>query len=200
MRFKFSREELPQIARLIKRGKVGCLPTDTLYGLVGSALIPEAVEKAYRLKRRDPNKPLIVLFSSLKEAEEFGVEPKRGLEKLVPGPVTLILPLKENSPLRETFKRDDLAIRIPDFPLLRELLTLTGPLFAPSANPQGLRPAENCRDCFKYFGEELDFCVEGQPKENRPSTLVKLTGGEPELLRPGAVDFEKVKEALSGKT
>ncbi|WP_457755315.1 L-threonylcarbamoyladenylate synthase [Thermovibrio ammonificans] len=203
MKIKWSREELPTIASLINAGAVGCLPTDTLYGLVGSALNGNAVSRVYRIKGRDPNKPLIVLFKSPEQLGELGVKVPKALEKgikaLYPAPVTLVLPLSESSPFRSIFKRDDLAVRVPNSPLLLELLELTGPLFAPSANPQGLKPAENCRECLKYFKNAVDFCAEGETG-NIASTIVKvLPEGELKLLREGAVEFEKVKEVLLGK-
>ena len=93
---KRAREESQSIAQTLASGGVGVIPTDTLYGLVGSALIPEAIDRIYDLKHRSSNKPLIVLISELSQLEQFGIELSEGLLTQLgaywPGPYTIILP------------------------------------------------------------------------------------------------------------
>lgn len=117
---KKSLENAPLVANLIKEGELVCSPTDTLYGLIGSALNQQAVEKVYRIKARERSKPLIVLFRSVEEAKRLGVLMPKGIEEklkeVYPAPLTLILPLAESSPFRALFKRDNLGIRVPDDP------------------------------------------------------------------------------------
>jgi L-threonylcarbamoyladenylate synthase len=193
-----SRESIPLIKEVIGGGGLVCAPTDTLYGLLGSALKRDAVEKVYRIKGRERSKPLIVLFSSVKEMEDYGVRVPKELRSLYPAPLTVILPLEENSPFREVFKREDLAVRVPDEPFLLEVLRETGPLFAPSANPSGLKPAESCRECREYFKEGVELCVEGRAR-GKPSTLIRLTGEGFEVLREGAFPVEVLREVFGGK-
>ncbi|WP_456342858.1 L-threonylcarbamoyladenylate synthase [Thermovibrio sp.] len=189
----------PVVAKFIKKGELVCSPTDTLYGILGSALSPEAVEKVYRVKGRERSKPLIVLFGSLEEAQELGVliPEKFGerLREIFPAPLTVILPLKGSSPFREIFKRDNLAIRIPDDPFLLKVIELSTPLFAPSANPSGLKPATCCKECEEYFGSLIPLCVEGEVI-GKPSTLVSLLKGKVEVLREGAIPTRRVMEVL----
>src|SRR5258708_4354978 len=101
----------------INEGGVGVIPTDTIYGIVGSALNPEAVEKIYRLRKRATDKPFIILISSIADLDKFGVKPsqkqKEFLEKNWPNPLSVILPV-----LDEKFKylhrgKDSLAFRMP---------------------------------------------------------------------------------------
>jgi len=194
--------KLKEIARSLREGNLVCAPTDTLYGILGNALNKKAVEKVYRIKGRNLNKPLIVLFESIGQLENYGVLiPKKfkdGFRKLVPAPVTFVLPLSPESPFREVFDRDNLAVRIPDDNFLRALIKESSPLFAPSANPQGMKPAENCKECYNYFKEEIAYCISGQTG-NVPSTIVSLLKGAPELVREGAVKFRKILEVLVGK-
>ncbi len=79
--------------KFLKKGGVGVIPTDTLYGLVASAGNPAAVERVYRLKGRAPDKPCIILISSLADLKKFGVNPNKTdlklLAKLWPGPVSI---------------------------------------------------------------------------------------------------------------
>jgi len=191
---------IPLIKEVIERGELICAPTDTLYGLLGSPLKREAVEKVYRVKGREREKPLIILFSSVPQMEELGVDltgKLRGkLRELYPAPLTLILPLKESSPLREVFKRKDIGVRIPKEPFLLSLIEEVGPLFAPSANPSGLEPAKSCEECRRYFEGSVSLCVEGEAG-GIPSTIVSLLKGRPEVLREGAFPIQRVMEVFS---
>ena len=196
-------QNAPKVAEFIKSGGIVCSPTDTLYGLLGSALSKKVFDGLYELKRRNPQKPLIVLFDSVERAEKFGVLFPEGikekLKEIYPERLTVVLPLKEGSPLREITGRDNVALRVPKDEFLLKVIELSHPLFAPSANPEGERPAENCSQCFEYFGDSVSLCVEGETI-GKPSTLVSLIGGKPKLLREGAYPFEKLLEVLSGKT
>ena len=175
---------------LVKNG-IGVIPTDTLYGLVGRAQDRETVERVYRIKGRQPNKPLIVLISSLNDLLKFKVKAdaktKKVLEKYWPGKVSVILscPNQEFEYLHRGTKT--LAFRLPDYPELTHLITQVGPLVAPSANPEGLPPAKNIKEAMEYFGDEVDFyCAKGVLK-SLPSTLIEVRGGKIKVLREGAV-------------
>ncbi|MEO2068159.1 MAG: L-threonylcarbamoyladenylate synthase [Desulfurobacteriaceae bacterium] len=196
------KDNIEEIAKVLKMGELVCSPTDTLFGILGNALNEETIKKLYLIKKRDKNKPLIVLFDSVDCMEEYGIvvpeKFKEGLKKLYPASVTTILPLDKKSPFREVFERNDIAVRVPDDPFLRELIKKTFPLFAPSANPQGMEPAKSCEECRRYFENLINYCIEGKSLE-LPSTIVDLTGNFPRLVREGVVDFSKVVEVLSGK-
>ncbi|WP_163329393.1 L-threonylcarbamoyladenylate synthase [Desulfurobacterium thermolithotrophum] len=198
-----SKKDIEKISQVLRAGELICSPTDTLFGILGNALDKEVVKKLYSVKKRDVNKPLIVLFSSIEQLVNFGVlvplKYLNGLKKLYPAPVTVILPLSKESPFRKVFQRDNLAVRIPKDVFLQKLIKKTFPLFAPSANPQGELPAKNCKECKNYFDGVINFCIEGEVS-GAPSTIVDLTGEKPILIREGIVKFEKVLEVLSDKT
>ncbi len=202
-RFKKYPSSVPILEELLRSGSIICSPTDTLYGLLGYALSSEAVQKVYEIKGRTREKPLILLFPSLKKAEEFGIripEPLRDkIASLVPERVTFVASLSKASPLRKIFNRDDAAFRVPKDEFLLSLLNRISPLFAPSANPQGLKPAGSCKECEAYFGNRVECCVEGEVI-GVPSTIVSLTSGSPELIREGAVPFTLIEEVLIGKS
>ncbi|WP_457567402.1 L-threonylcarbamoyladenylate synthase [Desulfurobacterium sp.] len=178
------------IKQLILSGEVICSPTDTQYGLIGSALDKTAIEKVYALKKRDPDKPLIILFDTLESIKKYGIlvpeKIETQLNKIWPARLTVILPVKRESPFEKIFKRRNIAVRIPAFAPLRRLISETTPIFAPSANIQGKKPAENCRECRSYFNSRLTYCIKGKTIP-LPSTLLSLTGNTPEILREGAV-------------
>lgn len=175
------------LAQAIKAGGVGVIPTDTLYGLVGSALLPDAVERIYELKRRDQTKPFIVLIADVGDVEQFGIvlsdELRTALADYWPGAYSIILPT-----LDEQFEylhrgSDQIAFRLPDNETLVELLRETGPLVAPSANTEGMPPATNVAEARNYFGTSVDFYVEGEELSGRASTIIEITPDGTRVVR-----------------
>ncbi len=166
-----------KLIEVLKEGGVAVVPTDTIYGLVGSAFNEMAVAKIYALKKRDLNKPLIILISDLADLKLFGVDLtpvlEQKLNKYWPGPVSLILPTS----------RGNLAFRLPAKDDLKVLIKHTGPLVAPSANLEGEPPAETIDQAKNYFGEQVDFYLDGGELRGKASTLIDLTGGEEKILR-----------------
>ncbi len=178
------------IAGLLANGSVGVLPTDTIYGIVGSALRKDTVERIYALRRRERNKPMIVLIASAAELKRFGVAPrapaKRVLEKVWPGKVSVILPCtsKKFAYLHRGTKT--LAFRVPSSARLRALLAKTGPLVAPSANIEGEAPSRTIAEAKRYFGDRVEFYTHGRTS-SAPSTLINIDRkGQVTVLRQGA--------------
>jgi L-threonylcarbamoyladenylate synthase len=182
-----------KIASVLTRGGVGVLPTDTLYGIVGSARIPPAVERIYELRRRDRNKPFIILIPSLKSLEDFGIRVsgarKKIVQKIWPGPISIIFPcrLKKYHYLHRGTKK--LAFRVPAKHDLKKFLQLTGPLIAPSANVAGKPPARSLSQAKFYFKNSLDFYVAGEKQKGQPSTLISFKGKKIEIKRKGGVQI-----------
>ncbi len=192
-------------------GGVGVLPTDTIYGIVGSALNKKTVARIYKLRRRSPMKPMIILIGSLDDLRLFDIRPtgaeKKILRKLWPGKVSVVLEVKSKKlKVESKFKylhrgTKTLAFRLPKPAWLRRLLKYTGPLVAPSANWEGHPPAKTIREAKKYFGpvrsregsqrayasNGIDFYFNVGKLVSAPSTLVKIEKGKMVLLRKGAV-------------
>lgn len=173
-------QENDSVIGILKAGGVGVLPTDTLYGLVGSALMPETVERVYTLRHRDLRKPLIVLIADILELEQFGVVLS---EKLVaqlgsywPGAYSIILPTIDENFSYLHRGGDTIAFRLPDKEDLRELIRETGPLVAPSANIEGRPPSQTIEQARKYFGTDVDFYVDEGELSGKPSTVLELEG------------------------
>ncbi len=170
---------LEEYINLIKFGKIGIIPTDTLYGIVANALNKDAVEKIYKIKKRQTSKPFIILISSIKDLDLFDVivthEQKESLAKLWPGPVSVIL--EANSNRFDYLHRgsNSLAFRLSNNAELQEFISKTGPLVAPSANPEGLVPAHTIVEAQHYFAQEVDFYIDGGLLNNKPSTIVVLS-------------------------
>jgi L-threonylcarbamoyladenylate synthase len=177
-----------EIIKILKTGGVGILPTDTIYGLVGSALAPKTIERIYKLRHRDPKKPMIILISSLTHLKLFNIKLNKRIRKILslfwPGPVSIILscPDKKFTYLHRGTKT--LAFRLPKEKYLIELIKNTGPLVAPSANLEGKKPATTIQAAKKYFGSKIDFYVNAGQFKNRPSILIHVKSNDLILLRP----------------
>ena len=105
------------------------------------------------------------------------------IKKFWPGPVSVILPcpLKKFEYLHRG--QNTLAFRLPKKKALIKILKKTGPLVAPSANPENLLPAQNIKEAKKYFGGNVDFYLKGTGSKNKPSTIIKIIGNNTEIIR-----------------
>jgi L-threonylcarbamoyladenylate synthase len=173
-----------EIVALVQKGGVGVLRTDTLYGLVARAADEAAVERVYSIKGRTSAKPPIVLVASPDQLmDTYDGSVLTRLKTLWPGKNSVILPAP-TAPKWLVRSGDSLAYRMPDNKDLRDLLLATGPLIAPSANPEGEPPAADYNDAQEYFGDEVDFYVDqGRVIDNTPSKLYRLHDDTLERLR-----------------
>ena len=169
--------DLQKAIKILKNDGVGVIPTDTLYGLVGSAFSKKAIGRIYKIKNRNKKKKLIVLISSVKDLERFKIkinkEQAKILKKFWPGEVSIIL--------------KGIAFRVPKKKMLLELLKKTGPLVAPSANKEGEEPARNIKEAKIYFSDSVDFYLSGGVLKSEPSTLVRFDKDKLIVLRQGKV-------------
>jgi L-threonylcarbamoyladenylate synthase len=183
-----------KLVEIIKNGGVGVLPTDTLYGLVGSALNKKSVEKIYKLKKRNSRKKVIILIGSLSDLKLFSVSFNNEFKKIIsdfwPGKVTIVLPVQTKKFAYLLKKTKTLAFRLPKKTKLVSLLKKTGPLIAPSANREGERPAKTIIEAKKYFGNEIDFYVDDGKQESLPSTIIRLRNHRLMIRRKGAVKIK----------
>jgi L-threonylcarbamoyladenylate synthase len=175
------------IVDILKTGGIGVAATDTLYGIVGQALNHDTVERIYDVKKRTPSKPFIILISEVADLELFDITLSESMREKIrtywPGPVSIVLDCA--NPDLEYLHRgtNTLAFRLPAKEDLRKLLSATGPLVAPSANPEGMTPAVDIETAKKYFGSEVDFYSEGTVSA-RPSTIIRITPSGEQILRP----------------
>jgi L-threonylcarbamoyladenylate synthase len=174
---------------ILKNGGVGVMPTDTVYGIVCSAFSKPALERLFKVKGRDENKPPIILIADISDLDRFGISISptqvEFMGKYWPGKVTIIFTVPENFSYLD--KGLGLAIRLPADESLREILRQTGPLATTSANFQGQTTAKNINEAKKCFADNVDFYEDGGELESLPSTLVKISGDKVEILRQGAV-------------
>lgn len=179
----------------IKDGQIGIMPTDTIYGVVASALNKDSVERVYAVRGRDLEKPCIILIADKEEVKKFNVKisdvAQNTMDTYWPGAVSIIFPCTDKKLKYLHRGTNSLAFRVPD-PSHKELIDFlkqTGPLIAPSANLAGNPPAKTIEEAEDMFPATVDFYIDGGLCEGAPSTVVSVTTEKLVLLRSGAVPF-----------
>lgn len=188
----------------IKRGKLVVAPTDTIFGILGDALNRETVERIYQIKNRTPTKPYIILIPDISYLNIFGIQPKKEEKKLLEHRgITVVFDLPESKIDKFQYLHrgtNSLAFRIPNDENLLEMLKEVGkPVVAPSANPEGKKPANNIQEAIKYFGNKIDLYVKGNKKSDKGSTIIKLENGRINLIREGTILLDTIKEIITGR-
>lgn len=175
----------------LKEGKVGVIPTDTIYGIVGSALNPKTVKEIYSLRKRKPDKPFIILIFSLSDLKKFDINLTDAqvevLKKIWPNPVSVVLPCPKAKFFYLHRGKNSLAFRMPNNKMLLDLLKEVGPLVAPSANYEKEPSSGTIDEAKKYFGDNAAFYINGGKLKSKPSTVMQLyEDGTYIVLREGS--------------
>jgi L-threonylcarbamoyladenylate synthase len=177
----------------IKDGAVGVIPADTVYGLVASAENEKAVKRLYALKKRE-KKPGTVIAANISQLVDLGLKYRyvKAVEEYWPNAISVILPFSDPNKNYLRMGRPDLAVRIPKDKTLNMLTIKTGPLLTTSANQPDKPVAITITEAQKYFGDQVDFYVDGGDFKNRePSTIIRIIDDEVEVLREGTVKLDE---------
>ncbi len=181
---------MKKLIETLSDGNVAVMKTDTLYGLIGLANNRSVVERIFSLKERNPAKPLIVLIHHLSEIEKMDIFIPPFIQKIMdeywPGKVTIIIPVGEKPHLHYLHRgTKHIAFRIPFDPFVLAVLQETGPLVAPSANPEGFPPAKNIREAKRYFGDVVHYYHDrGECTNEKPSRIIQiLENGDTKVVR-----------------
>ncbi len=169
-----------QLIKILKDGGVAVMPTDTIYGIVGSALLQSTVERIYGIRKRASEKPCIILISGIEELGKFSIHlDEQEIQTIhaylsADRPTSFVLDV-----LNEQFAylhrgTHTLSFRIPREVGLQKLLQQTGPLIAPSANPEGMPPAQNINQARQYFSDSVNIYVDGGEIDGRASQVIKI--------------------------
>jgi L-threonylcarbamoyladenylate synthase len=193
---------IARAADLLRAGGLVALPTETVYGLGGDARNARAVARIFEAKGRPSFNPLIVHVSGITAAKHYVIwsdTADRLATAFWPGPLTLVLPLREGHGLAPlvTAGLPSLAIRVPAHPLARTLLdTFGGPIAAPSANPSGRISPTTVAHVAAGLSGRIDAILDGgRCSVGVESTIIGLCGA-PTLLRLGGLPAEAIERAL----
>lgn len=182
--------DLKSITDSLKAKNLAVLPTDTIYGLHGLALSPEVEDAIFKLKNRDRGKGFICLISDLADLKLFKIK----LTKLETVFLKQIWPAKVSVILHRD--KDSFAFRLPDNAFLQALLKKTGPLISTSANISGQKSAETIAEAEKYLGDSVGLYVNAGKLTASSSTVVDLQDNQLTLIRPGAVNFDSLRQTF----
>ena len=197
-------ENLDRAAQILRAGGLVAFATETVYGLGADATNDAAVARIFEAKGRPAFNPLISHAADMAMARSlarFSPMAEALADTFWPGPLTLVLPRAERSPvsLLATAGLDTLAVRLPAHEMARALIARTGrPLAAPSANPSGSVSPTTAAHVAEGLGDKVDMILDGGPcAAGIESTIVSLAGAQPQILRPGAIAREEI-EPLTG--
>ncbi len=195
------REAVQIASEVLSRTGVVALPTETVYGLAGNALEPEAVAKIFEAKNRPSFDPLIVhigdpdwLFPLIAGPECVGSVCERLMQRFWPGPLTILLPKSPLVPDLVTAGLEEVAIRMPRHPLFLAVIKAFGnPLAAPSANQFGRVSPTRAAHVFEELNGRIPLILDGGTTElGVESTIVRVIRNRIEILRPGPVTEEEL--------
>jgi L-threonylcarbamoyladenylate synthase len=188
---------------ILRNGGLVALPTETVYGLGGDALNPEASAKIYAAKGRPSDNPLIIHIADMEALKVLTREvPEKALllaDRFWPGPLTMIMPKSEKVPYTTTGGLDTVAVRMPSHPTAYELIRSSGVyIAAPSANTSGRPSPTRAEHVLEDLNGKIDMIIDsGKVEIGLESTIVDLTGDIPTILRPGFITKEML-EAVVG--
>jgi len=187
----------------LERGEVVALPTETVYGLAADASNPDAIERLFELKGRPNSVPLPLAVAAVEWVPDWASVDDPRLERLArrwwPGPLTVVLPARDEVSRVLTGGRATIAVRVPDQEQARAVIARFGRAVAlTSANVHGEPEARSADEVAATFGLQVAAIVDGGPSSiGEPSTIVALVDSQaPKILRRGALSESQVLEAL----
>jgi L-threonylcarbamoyladenylate synthase len=198
--------QVAEFEEVIAEGGIAVFPTDTVYGLGTHPDSVEGVHRLYWIKGRSPDRPAAVLFFDLELAmvvlPELGARTKDALERLLPGPVTVLLPNPGTRfPLACGAEPSRLGLRVPQLDeKLAKLANVKVPILQSSANPTGEPDPRSLDEVDERIRRGADIELDAGVLAGTPSTVIDLTSYEEqgafEVLREGALSAEAVGAQL----
>jgi len=203
--FPFNKKILNKTIKVLNRGNLVSLPTETVYGLAGNAYSKIAVEKIFKLKGRPNSNPLIIHYYSIQQILDDVIindNFKKLYKKLCPGPITFILKKNKNSKINSlaTAKLQTVAVRFPEHKVARSILkNIKYPLAMPSANISSSVSPVCAQDVYEEFKKKIKLIINGgQSAVGIESTVIDLTNN-PKILRPGIINTIEIEKILKLK-
>ncbi len=185
----------------LRQGGVVAYRTDTFYGLGADPFNESAVANIFRIKKRLADKPILVLIShegQLEQlVEEVGPEARTLIDRLWPGPLTLLLKVRAGLPEALTAGTGKIGVRLPADPVCVKFLNaIESPLTATSANLSGAPGCQTAEEVRSAFGADLMIVNGGKSRGEKESTVVDAAVSPPILIRKGAVEKSKIESVL----
>lgn len=188
-------------AKIIADGGLVVMPTETVYGLGANALDKTAVTNVYKAKGRPMDNPLIVHLAKAEDAEKYAYTNEtyyKLAEKFMPGPLTIILPKKDVIPYEVSCGLETVALRVPSNEIAHRLIEMSGcPIAAPSANLSGRPSPTSFEHVIEDMNGRVDAIIDGGRCDvGVESTVIILKNNTAEILRPGLITYEDLKDVI----
>nr|AIF02361.1 Sua5/YciO/YrdC/YwlC family protein (rimN, SUA5) [uncultured marine thaumarchaeote KM3_156_B03] len=197
MRISCNNVGIQKAAKIINKGGIVIFPTDTVYGIGCDPYNQKAVLSLYKIKKREKTKPLPVIGYSKKELEkiaEFNNKAEKIAELFWPGPITLILKVKDENIKKSLGLGKKIAVRVPNNQCALSLLKECKLLVATSANISGTTSLTDPDDCKKDL-DGYDLLIDGGIlSDDGESTIVEIDGNKVRIVRSGSVSEEELKK------
>ncbi|MEM1579370.1 MAG: L-threonylcarbamoyladenylate synthase [Archaeoglobaceae archaeon] len=201
-REKPEEEKIRIAAEVIRKGGLVAFPTETVYGLGADALNADAVRNIYLAKMRPLDNPIIVHIADKEEIYRVAKNIPKSVEKLIdffwPGPLSLVLEASEIVPRITTGGLETIAVRMPRHPVALSLIRFSRtPIAAPSANLAGKPSPTLAEHVIRDLYGRVDVIIDGGPTNiGVESTVLDVTRDPPQILRPGGITYEELKQIL----
>jgi len=197
-------DQIAPAMSVIRQGGIVVYPTETFYGLGGHPELAGAIEKIYRIKRRDLRKPLSLIAADVRAVRRSVASWPPAAERLAsafwPGPLTLVLPASPIFPPALLGQSEKIGLRISSHPVSQLLAAgVGGVLIATSANLSGQPPCRRLEDLEIDVISQVDAIIDGGDTAGQaPSTVVDVTAVPAQLLREGAIPWQAISQFLCG--
>ncbi len=196
---RYKKNEVKELAYILKNNGVISVPTDTVFGICARINSKIAHDKLMKVKNRPVDKSFPVMCANEEQIKSIAIVNKMA-EKLIrafmPGPITLVLKKKNTLPNYVTNGKDSVAIRMATSRTIEELIIKTeSPIFMTSANQSGEPEGTNLDEIEKSC-PLLDGMMEGKVSYSMGSTIVDCTSKEIKILREGPISFELIKKVI----
>ncbi len=188
--------------QILAEGGLVAFPTETVYGLGGDALNPDASRKIYEAKGRPSDNPLIVHIADMDSLYKIAAcvpdSAIRLANRYWPGPLTMIFPKKDIVPLETTGGLNTVAVRFPNHPVALALIKASGGFIAaPSANTSGRPSPTTGQHVFDDLNGKIPMILDsGNCQIGLESTIVDFSDDIPTILRPGYISLSMLQEIL----
>jgi L-threonylcarbamoyladenylate synthase len=196
-------EDVLWVTRILREGGLAVIPTDTVYGLAASIFQPQAINRVYQIKRRQPDAAVPVLMATAADiplvARAVPAVAWRLIDEFWPGPLTLVLAARQNLRPELTGGGTTIGVRVPGSrSCLRLLQALGEPVVGTSANISGDPPAMTAPEAHDRLGEQVDAILEDDASVTlgTSSTVLELTDREATVHRVGAISAEDLRRIL----
>ncbi len=190
---------------LLQRGQVVAIPTDTVYGVAADGWNASAVERLFVVKDRPPSKAIMLLLGDFEDVDRAAAyvapQARRLAERFWPGGLTLVLKARAELPAKLRAETDTIGVRLPNAPLVRELVRRLGrPLAATSANLSGGSNPRTAQDVLKDLNGRIPLVLDGGATPGSvASTVLDCTTEPPRVLREGAIPLAEIEQLLGAR-